>query len=345
MDTHDYAHLALVNGGGNPELAREVAQHLHVDLTPIEIVHHRDGEPKIGEVGNLRRKRVVNLTSLQQPDRHFINAAIQADIARRAAPECITGIFPYFAYTRQDRRDVARTSITVEIPIEPLAKRYDEIILCDLHSEVPVPLFEAYSNNRIIVDHLYSRVIRLDWLSTQDLSQATILSNDIGAVKPVRSLCRKLQEMGHPVRFCLADKDGTASQGIDRVLLASDGDIENTDVFAFDDMCATGTTADLVSAAVRERNPRSYTLFFTHAVIPDDEACHKLADAAIDRIVTTNSVPISDRHREILGPKLTVVSLAPFFAAVTDASFRGGSMSRLFYLDGFRQALRELGLQ
>lgn len=338
----DYSDLALVDGGGNSDLTRKVARILHVDLTPIEIGRHADGEPSIGDVGDLRKKVVVDLASLQQPDRNFINVAIQADIARRAAPLGIHGIFTYMAYARQDRRDKPRTAITVKIVARMLATRFDSAYLFDVHSDVPAALFEAYSD-AIVVDPLISRVVRLDWLDKCDLSRATILSMDLGTAKPARSICRRLYDAGHRTTFCLADKNGTSSQGLGEILLASDGDIEGTDVYGFDDMSSTAGTAVDVSRAVKARNPRSISVFLTHGVLANEEACHNLMDAPIDRIVVTDSVPLPERYVEILRPKLEVVTLAPFFAIAVDCIYRQRSISsRLFDLAGYRSALAEL---
>lgn len=341
---NSYEDLALVNGGGNPQMVFEVARTLGVELVPIEIEFHRDGEPKIGNVGNLRGKRVVIMTSWQQPDRNFIATAIQADIARRAAPKRITVINTYQAYGRQDRRDKPRTSITVEIPAELVAPRVDEIFLFDLHSEVPVPIYEVATRHKIIVDHLYSRAVKLDWLSQQDLSNAMVMSLDLGGGPRARSIFSKLREMGFPLHFGIADKWGTSSRpdSFEHILTMGTHPFEGLDVFGIDDQISTGTTADEVARKVREQGARSITLFITHPVFPDEEACQKVAGAPIDRLVVTNSVPIPDLLRQYMGDKLVEVSLVPYFAAVVDSVYRERSISRLFFLDGYREALTEL---
>ena len=339
-----YQDLALVNGGGNSMLLIQTAQILDVDLTPIEIEKHRDGEPKIGNVGNLRGKHVIIGTAWQQPDRNFIATAIQADIARRAAPKRITGIVTYHAYSSQDRRDQPRTSITVEIPIELVAKRLDEIYHFDLHSEVPVPIYEAASDHRLVVDHLYSRSIKLDWLARQDLSNTMILSMDLGGAPRARSIFSKLREMGFPVEFGIADKWGTSSRpdSFERILTMGTCPFEGKDVIGIDDQSSTGTTADEVSRKVRELGARSFKLFITHPVFPDEAACKKIAAAPLDQLIVTDSVPISDQLRHYLGTRLVEVSLAPFMAVVVDSICHGKSISRLFNLDEYRAALAEL---
>ncbi len=348
MTLHEYPDLALVNGGGNSGLARTIARNLGVNLTPCDIESHRDHEPRNGPAGNFRNKHAVIVTSMQQPDRNFIVPIIQADIIRRASPRRITGIFTYYPYSRQDRHDQPRSAITVKIPAKLHAKHFDEIAVFDCHSEVTPALLEAYGDHHLAVDHLYSRELRLDWLLRDEgrLENATLMAMDTGYVKPVRSACRRLRGAGHTVRYCFADKDGTSSVGIEGVLLASDGHIEETDVYGFDDMSASGETAFMVSSAVRERHhPKSFTLFITHGVIPDAEAAHRLLDAPIDRIVVTDSVPMSEEAGRILAPKLVVESCAPLFTAYAHASYHGLSISRLFGLAGYRDALQELGLR
>jgi len=62
------------------------------------------------------------------------------------------------------------------------------------------------------------------------------------------------------------------------------------------------------------------------------DAVDRIKQSAIDRLVTTNSVP-QDDHKTLLGDKLDVVDIAPIIAEAIRRSHHGESMSALFQYD------------
>ncbi|MFH0828702.1 MAG: ribose-phosphate diphosphokinase [Candidatus Kerfeldbacteria bacterium] len=342
MPAFDYGNLAVV-GCGNDQLAADIARLLGVGLTYINIGSHDDGEPKVLEVDDLRGKHVIFVASEQQPDRNYINLCAKIMIAKRAAHR-ITVIITLQAYQRQDRREEPRRVVTLKIPIKLIAQSgADDVILVEPHSEVGVALYEAY-NDGLRVDRLYTQAVLLDWLMTQDLTKAIITSIDLGGVKRVRAVCRSLRELGHRVEIGFADKDGTTSTGFhDEPIIMGNFDVDVA--YGLDDLVTTGTSARIICNAAKGLGAKKFVLVITHPVFANDAVCYTLAESAIDGVVTMDTVPISNRHREILGPKLTVISAAPFIAVLVDHVYRDRGLSPLFRVDGYRAALQELGLR
>jgi len=342
MQDHNYSNLALVSCGNDPLVVR-VAQLLGIGLTHIDIGSHDDGEPKFVEVDDLNGKHVIIVASEQQPDRNYINLCAMIMVAKRAARR-ISVIITLQAYQRQDRREVPRRAVTLEIPVKLIAQSgVHDVIVIEPHSEVGVALYEAY-NERLRVDKLFTHAALLDWLLRQDLSNACISSIDLGGIKRARDIARKLRALDHPVKLGLADKDGTSSTGFhDEPLLMGDYDVDIT--YALDDLVTTGKSARIICNGAKALGTKKFVLAITHPIFANDDVCLTLAGSSIDQIVTMDTATISDRHRAILGDKLTVVSAAPMVSILVDHVYRDKGLSPLFQLEGYHTALRELGLR
>ncbi len=89
------------------------------------------------------------------------------------------------------------------------------------------------------------------------------------------------------------------------------------------------------ATATKLRGAASYTLVVTHMVMISLENCRKLATSDVDRIVTTDTLPIAPEVRRILGRKLTVVSVAKMMALIINHLHKGESISALHTLEGY----------
>jgi ribose-phosphate pyrophosphokinase len=68
----------------------------------------------------------------------------------------------------------------------------------------------------------------------------------------------------------------------------------------------------------------------THAVL-SGKAAQRLAESPIKETVVTNTLPIAEETAQVLGDKLTVVSIAPIIASALLAVFEDESVSEIFH--------------
>jgi ribose-phosphate pyrophosphokinase len=104
------------------------------------------------------------------------------------------------------------------------------------------------------------------------------------------------------------------------------GDVEGRDCLLVDDMIDTGGTILAAARSLKENGARRVIVAATHPVF-SHPAVERLSDPVIDRVVVTNSLPITpDKQFETL----TVLSIAPTIAKAIFAVFDDDSVNSLF---------------
>ena len=107
------------------------------------------------------------------------------DTAKRASAGYITAVIPYFGYARQDRKDKPRVPISAKVIANLIeAAGANRIMTLDFHAEQIQGFFD------IPVDHLKSEAIFMPFLKSQDLSNVTFASPDVGGVKRARTYAK-----------------------------------------------------------------------------------------------------------------------------------------------------------
>jgi ribose-phosphate pyrophosphokinase len=89
--------------------------------------------------------------------------------------------------------------------------------------------------------------------------------------------------------------------------LALHGDVRGRNCVLIDDLVSTGGTLAGAAKVLHDAGAASVHAFFVHAVMAP-EALARLAAAGVQRVATTDSVPLA------LRPGLEVVSVAPVLA-------------------------------
>jgi len=143
----------------------------------------------------------------------------------------------------------------------------------------------------VIAEHVKS-------LGFQD---CVVVSPDVGNMKRATAYAQRLG-----VDFAVIDKrrlcgDATIAT---RVI----GDVAGRTVLLFDDMITTAGTASEAIRILREHGSKRFVLSATHAVLAGP-AVDRLANARVDRIVTTDTIPVPAEVRTKL-PQLTVLTVA-----------------------------------
>src|ERR1051326_3264513 len=105
MNNNDFI---LLTGRANIKLARDIASILGVQIyEPVN--SFSDGEIRIKSIPNIRRKRVFIIQPTSSPvNNHIMELLLMIDAAKRASAKEVNAIMPYFGYSRQDRKEMAR---------------------------------------------------------------------------------------------------------------------------------------------------------------------------------------------------------------------------------------------
>jgi ribose-phosphate pyrophosphokinase len=124
-------------GTSHPELAREVAKQLKVELGKVVIETFPDGEIGAQILENVRGKDVFVIQSpARQPNHYLMELLILVDALKRASARSIVAVVPYYAYARQDRKEKGRVPITARLVADLLEKAgVTRVLTMDLHTE------------------------------------------------------------------------------------------------------------------------------------------------------------------------------------------------------------------
>ncbi|KAJ9154857.1 Phosphoribosyl pyrophosphokinase [Pleurostoma richardsiae] len=201
----------------------------------------------------------------------------------------------------------------------------DHIITLDLHDSQYQGFFD------VPVDNLYARPLLSNYITQhiENYKDAVIVSPDAGGAKRAAAIADSLGGMS----LSLIHKERQLMKTYERqnASMMLVGDVANKVCILVDDMIDTGNTITRAAKLLKKEGATKVYAIVTHAVLSGD-AVDRIKQSAIDRLVTTNSVP-QDDHKTLLGDKLDVVDIAPIIAEAIRRSHHGESMSALFQYD------------
>jgi ribose-phosphate pyrophosphokinase len=299
----------LFAGSSHPELARQVAKCLGVELGKIQIETFPDGEVGVQILENVRGRDVFVLQSpARHPNHVLMELLIMVDAFKRASARSIVAVIPYYAYARQDRKEKGRVPITARLVANLLEKAgVTRVLTMDLHTEQIQGFFD------IPVDHLYARRLFVKALKELKLKNAVIVSPDVGSNKMARKFAEDLK-----VDLAIVDKRRVNGREVEVNALI--GDVKGKEVILVDDICSTGSTLETAAKVCKEQGAKSVFAVVTHALLMGGPKLE-----GIERLFITDSVPPLKADSGV-----QVVSIAPLLAEAIECVISAKSISSLF---------------
>ena len=158
--------IKLYTGTGNPELARRIANILHLELSGLRLEKFANGETYARFEESIRGDEVFFIQSIagQNINDLLMECLVVADAATRASVGALTAVIPHYAYARQDRKADSREPITSRLVANLLETAgFDRIITLDLHQGQIQGFFD------IPVTHLTALYLLGDYFMVQEL--------------------------------------------------------------------------------------------------------------------------------------------------------------------------------
>jgi ribose-phosphate pyrophosphokinase len=308
------AEIVIFGGNAHPELADEICSYLSVPRSPVVTTRFANDCLQVQLQANCRERDVYIIQPLVPPvQENLVELLLMADAARGASAARVTAVMSHYAYARSDKKDAPRISIGGRLVADLLVTAgVNRVLTLTLHSA------EVHGFFSVPVDHLHALRELAAHFRRRDLSQAVVLSPDLGYAKSAAAFARRL---GLPVAAGAKERFSDSKVSISAII----GDVADRDVIIVDDEIARGTTVIELLSVLRRQEPRSISIACTHGLFAGG-ALEKLAAAEdVTEIVCTNSVPVPFRH-----PKLTVLSVAPALAEAIRRTHDGQSVSVLF---------------
>jgi ribose-phosphate pyrophosphokinase len=309
--------LRLYAGTSHPDLAEEIAAHLHVPLGESNIQRFANGEVHCRFDESVRGADVFIIQSHHDP----INAAIMeqlimVDAAKRASAKRITAVCPYYGYSRQDRKAEGREPITAKLVADLLTTAgIDRMVSVDLHSGQIQGFFDKP------VDHLTAMPVLEDYIRRESDSDIVVVAPDAGRVKVAERFSQHLAAdlaFVHK-RHVKGQSNAVEARGVI-------GDVEGRRCVIIDDMIDTAGTIVAAADILLDCGATEVWAMATHGLL-SDPATDRLKNSRISRVVLTNTVPLpSEKQLD----KLEILSVAPIIADAIDAVFEDTSVSEIF---------------
>src|SRR3989338_10329911 len=176
--------IKIISGTANKGLAEEIAKHLKMRLTPVEIHKFNDGEIYARLEESVRGCDVF-IIQPTSPDvnSNLMELLIIVDALKRSSPARITAVIPYFGYSRQDRKAKPREPISAKLVAKMIETAGADIVMAfDIHVPQLQGFFDIPSDNLDLIP-LYA-----EYLLDKKLKNIVFVSPDVGGVARTRAL-------------------------------------------------------------------------------------------------------------------------------------------------------------
>lgn len=306
-------------------LAARVSAELGVPLGEHEERDFEDGEHKCRPLVNVRGRQVFVFHSLHGDAKEsandklcrmlfFIGALKDASAAR------VTAVIPYLAYARKDRKTKTRDPVTTRYVASLFeAVRTDHVVTLEVHN------LAAFQNSfRCSTDHLdCARLFANHFAPVLAEQDVAVVSPDAGGVKRADRFRQTLMRaLDRDVTSAFVEKyrsSGVVTGG------AVVGDVKDKTAIIMDDLISTGTTMVRAAKACRERGATNVFAAAAHGLFVGD-ACQVLLDPALDRVVTTDTIPPFRLDPTVVRERLVILETAPLFAEAVKRIHERGSI-------------------
>ncbi|XVE57487.1 hypothetical protein DITRI_Ditri04bG0094800 [Diplodiscus trichospermus] len=294
----DGSKLKLFSGTANPELSKDIASYMGLELGKINIKRFADGEIYVQLQESVRGCDVYVVQPTCPPaNENLMELLIMVDACRRASAKNITAVIPYFGYARADRKSQGRESIAAKLVANLITEAgANRVLACDLHSGQSMGYFD------IPVDHLYCQPVILDYLASKRIccDDLVVVSPDVGGVARARAFAKKLSD----APLAIVDKRRHGHNVAEVMNLI--GDVKGKVAVMVDDMIDTAGTIAKGAALLHQEGAREVYACCTHAVF-SPPAKERLSGGLFQEVIITNTLPVAEENKF---PQLTILSVA-----------------------------------
>jgi len=320
--------LRLFGMNASLDFAKEVADHLDVELTKHHEKYFSDREPYVHSEDNVRGCDVYVIQSLYTDENESVNDKFTKLLffigsLKDASAQRVTAIIPYLSFGRQDRKTESRAPIHTKYVAELFeAVGTNRLLTMDVHS------LGAFQNAfRIQTDNLEAKNLQVNFLAKhfKGREDLIIISPDSGGLGRAKRFRNKIsQKIKKEVGIGCLDKTRVDTD-VQAGIIISDMDIEGKTAVIVDDMIASGGTIFKCKKAIEVHGGKLWGVFATHGLFVGNINENL---SSIDRVIITDT--IKPKLNEENTKKLQIISSTKIFAqAIRRIHDQGGSISEL----------------
>ncbi len=260
---------------------RKLAESINAENICIEYKIFPDGEDYVRIPVNLSNvENVVVFSSLYpDQDRKIFRTILLVDLLNDFNVKNIIIVFPYLAYSRQDRRFRDGESVSLKTLIRIFEKfNVNSIVTVDVHKP------QAFTSEKVKCINVepfekYADYIRKN-IKTDNL---VILSPDFGSLWRAEKVAKYLN-----VNYDYFEKYRDRVTG-QITMKPREVDVKDRDVVIIDDIIATGGTIREATRILRSMNARSIHVIATHCQFLNN-ADKKLLESGVSSIICSDTI-------------------------------------------------------
>lgn len=271
----------------NRPLAEKIAEEVGVELGKSSVTQFSDGEIQVNIEESIRGCHVYVVQSTSSPvNDNLMELLIMIDALKRASAKTINVVMPYYGYARQDRKARAREPITAKLVANMIEKAgATRLLTLDLHASQIQGFFD------IPVDHLMGEPLIADYFLEKGIcgDDVVVVSPDHGGVTRARKLAEFLK-----APIAIIDKRRPKANVAEVMNII--GKVDGKTCVIIDDMIDTAGTITLAANALKEAGAKQVYASCTHPVL-SGPAMQRIQDSAIEHLVVTDSIYLSDERK------------------------------------------------
>jgi len=310
--------LRIFSGSAHPLLAREIADILGVPMGRSTTRRFDDSEIYVTIDEVVRDQDIFLVQPCCQPvNDNLIELMLYLDAFRRASAHSVSVVIPYYPYARQDRMARGREAISARVVANLLeCQGASRVIFVDIHNSATQGFFN------IPVDPLTALPLLADYFRQPDYANAAIVSPDVGRASLAGRYAGLLEL---PLVIMHKRRSGFSEVRTTHIV----GDIKGRRPIIVDDLIAGGSVLQQIDDLYRNGAEGKTSLAITHPVLLPKALDIISSDERIDRLVVTNTIPLS---LEKFNPKITTLSVAPLLSDIIYRIHEGLSISEKLIL-------------
>ena len=271
----------------NRHLAEKIAEEVGVELGKSSVNQFSDGEIQANIEESIRGCHVYVVQSTSSPvNDNLMELLIIIDALKRASAKTINVVMPYYGYARQDRKARAREPITAKLVANMIEKAgATRLLTLDLHASQIQGFFD------IPVDHLMGAPLIANYFLEKGIhgDDVVVVSPDHGGVTRARKLAEFLK-----APIAIIDKRRPKANVAEVMNII--GKVDGKTCVIIDDMIDTAGTITLAANALKEAGAKQVYASCTHPVL-SGPAMQRIQDSAIEHLVVTDSIYLSDERK------------------------------------------------
>ena len=309
--------IKVFAGNAHPELARDIAEILGVEVGASKVGKFSNGEISVDINETVRGTDVFLVQPVCEPvNDNLMELLIMIDACKRASAGRITAVVPHYAYARQDRKAKARQPITAKLVADLIhTAGADRVLTMDLHAAQIQGFFD------IPVDHLEGVPILAKYFQGMGLNEEELVavSPDIGGVKRTRKFAEKLHA---PIAIIDKRRPRPNVSEIMNII----GDVKDKTVILVDDIIDTAGSIVNAAEALDKMGAKEVYACCSHAVL-SGPAIERIQNSCLKEVVVLNTMPLTDDKKI---DKIKVLSVAPIVAEAIRRIYEEIPVSKIF---------------